>query len=249
MDNNDISLTESVVSSSMPAQFDESLSSTENALTESQEETLEVVAEFAVTDRPIQDVVDEISRALKELEEDTIDVVADVASFIIDSAVDKAEEREEIGVMSRSIIVDMIKDMRFEAPMTSAAFLKAERSEQSHLSPIISPPIKQGNKTLSQPEEYQAFIFSVAESVKKSLFKYYNQHEAPIGQFRIVSEEQFIELCRSFSRQFRQELKDSHVAFVGDTKGLSLTPDHRMYIQQQIDIKLENLQQERRARR
>ena len=98
---------------------------------------------------------------------------------------------------------------------------------------------------MNASEEYQAFIYEVTETVRNCLHQYFNFLEAPIGQYRIKDEREFTDLCRDFSRKYREELKSSHIAFTGALAGISLTPDHKMYIRGQIDFQLEIKQQNR----
>ena len=89
-------------------------------------------------------------------------------------------------------------------------------------------------------EQYQHFIFAVADTVRRCLRHYYNNEAPrPIGQYRIVDENEFTELCRDFSRKFREELRSSHINFTGHLAGILLTSDNRRYIRDQIDFQLD----------
>ena len=108
-----------------------------------------------------------------------------------------------------------------------------------------SSPAPVPKMTMNASEEYQAFIYDVTETVRNCLHQYFNNPGAPTGQYRIVNDKEFTDLCRDFSRKYREELRSSHIAFRGDLAGISLTPDHKMYIRGQIDFQLEMRQQNR----
>jgi len=163
---------------------------------------------------------------------DSSEISSMIMEEVLEDVFNDAEEH--------ALLVDIVKDF-LENDVLDAII----RDDKSKIEP---EPLLSLSSSFTETfgrspmDEYQEFKFSVTDTVKKCLKIYYN-NVTSFGQFRIVSEEHFTELCRSFSHRFREELKDSHVAFTGSISGLKLTPDHEMYIKQQIDIKLDTLQE------
>ena len=247
---------ESVIMNETSDDFDESLldSSDDEDEASTQEVSVESLKELLSQETEAEE--DQLNEVDNQREILTPFILEELEK-VLQSVVEISEEKLRTQQLMKNILDDLIADIEFEdqeyededvdqgpCSPSSPPHPKAERIEvhpqSSHSNVAAEDP-----KPRSPPEEYQAFINSVTDTVKRALFKYYNTREAPIGQFRIRDEDHFFQLCRAFSRQFREELRDSFVAYAGDCRGLVLTPDHKMYIEQQIDMNLESLQQTR----
>merc|ERR1719348_115552 len=195
------------------------------------------------------DLVNETLRNLYEVSNDTVEDTPafedsrlqglEITNILMDDMIQSVIKDSEEHTLLVDIVEDFLKNDLLDdvAQVCIKDTSKLEPETSSSLNSSFSETSRR-----SPTDEYQQFKFKVADTVKKCLKTFYN-NEYQFGKFRIVNEEHFTDLCRSFSHRFREELKDSHVAFSGSISGLELTPDHEMYIKQQIDFKLDNLQQ------
>jgi len=195
------------------------------------------------------DLVNETLRNLYEVSNDTVEDTSafedsrlqglEITNILMDDMIQSVIKDSEEHTLLVDIVEDFLKNDLLDdvAQVCIKDTSKLEPETSSSLNSSFSETSRR-----SPTDEYQQFKFKVADTVKKCLKTFYN-NEYQFGKFRIVSEEHFTDLCRNFSHRFREELKDSHVAFSGSIFGLELTPDHEMYIKQQIDFKLDNLQQ------
>ena len=81
------------------------------------------------------------------------------------------------------------------------------------------------------------FYCNIRNAVRQSLLKYYQQ-EGVGAQFRIMDDKHFTELCRKFSHEFREELRDS---YIGEPEGGILSEADKLYISKQIDTSLSSI--------
>merc|ERR1719186_1023549 len=99
----------------------------------------------------------------------------------------------------------------------------------------------------SGDSEFVHFKFRVAENVKKCLRNFYDNPKALLRKYKIKDRQQFMDLCRKFSYQFRDE--ESFITFNNDSSdGITLTPDNKRIIVDQIDMYFDKLDLARQAK-
>ena len=81
------------------------------------------------------------------------------------------------------------------------------------------------------------FHVRVTDSVKGVLMSFYKTDDET--KRKIHDDSEFIDLCKMFSYQFREEIKDSYLTIQGSLEGLSLTPDNRAFIRAQVQMYFE----------
>jgi len=152
----------------------------------------------------------------------------------------------EEDVVGRSELVDDSEDMAVKAEViTENTDNVNSRWYDGAKEKILSNP----GPDFREETDIKEFKFKVRNSVESSLMYYYNNPEAPLGEYKIKDKEQFGILCKMLSHKFRAEIKESFLAFSGSCRGISLTPDNKWFIKHQIDMFLDNLQVANRARK
>ena len=75
----------------------------------------------------------------------------------------------------------------------------------------------------------------VRDAVCATLNSYYPHAEQFNGEVKIVSEEEYSQLARSFNRRLRHDIKESFELINGSLQDITLTPDNRDYINMQME--------------
>jgi len=175
------------------------------------------------------DVIDTIEKD-KETNVQLNDADADTDFSEPDELLNIREFIENTGIV-RSIIKDIISG----AVQTSSDNLYNQSTEScSNSLPfmIIDNSNQEKLESGGRPAELHHFNLRVRDAVREELLRYYQG--APGQQFRILDENHFTELCRNFSHEFREQLKESYIARSGGLEGMSLTRDNKNYITEKI---------------
>ena len=77
--------------------------------------------------------------------------------------------------------------------------------------------------------------WKVRDAVCATLNCYYPHAKQFNGEVKIISEEEYSQLARSFSRRLRHDIKESFELINGSLQGITLTPDNREYINMQME--------------